>query len=62
LRVCNYELYCAETTFYEKSPMVSLKDGVNFAMLFTLRESRRTSDPALSRDCGKTSTASPLTP
>ena len=26
------------------------KDGVDFAMLFTLRESRRTSDPVLSRD------------
>ncbi|MCP4263134.1 MAG: hypothetical protein GY774_37340 [Planctomycetes bacterium] len=29
------------------------KDGVDFAMLFTLRESRRTSDPVLSRDQGK---------
>ncbi|MEJ2474053.1 MAG: hypothetical protein P8Y74_09235 [Desulfobacterales bacterium] len=25
------------------------KDGIDFAMLITLRESRRTSDPALSR-------------
>ncbi|MDX2448184.1 MAG: hypothetical protein QNK29_13425, partial [Desulfobacterales bacterium] len=29
------------------------KDGVDFAMLFTLRESRRTSDPVLSRVRGK---------
>jgi hypothetical protein len=28
-------------------PQVNSKDGVFFAMLFTLRESRRTSDPAL---------------
>ena len=29
------------------------KDGVDFALLFTLRESRRTSDPALSGDRGR---------
>ena len=28
------------------------KEGIDFAMLFTLRESRRTSDPVLSRDRG----------
>ena len=32
--------------------LVNPKDGIDFAILFTLQESRRTSDPALSRDCG----------
>jgi hypothetical protein len=31
------------------SPSVYSKDGVDFALLFTLRESRRTSDSALFR-------------
>ncbi len=31
---------------------VKPEDEINFAMLFPLRESRRTSDPALSRDRG----------
>ena len=30
-------------------PQVNSKDGVFFAMLFTLRENRRTSDPTLLR-------------
>jgi len=34
--------------------MVNSKDGVYFAMLFTLWESRRTSDPALLRVRSKT--------
>ena len=34
-------------------PQVNSKDGVFFAMLFTLRESRKTSDPALLRDRSK---------
>jgi hypothetical protein len=40
-------------------PLVLSKDGFDFAMLFTLRESRRTSDPALSRVRGKTQQLNP---
>ncbi|MGD8264756.1 MAG: hypothetical protein PVG70_20850 [Desulfobacterales bacterium] len=36
------------------------KDEVDFATLFTLRESRRTSDSALSRDCGRPLQLHPL--
>ena len=39
--------------FFIFTSLENLKDeGLFDAMLFTLRESRRTSDPALSRDCG----------
>ena len=48
-----YSQYYVENTIFWVSPIVNLKDGVDFAMLFTLRESRRTSDPVLSRDQGK---------
>ena len=60
--VRNYIQYQNKITIFRISPPVDSKDGVYFAILFTLRESRRTSDPVLSRDCGKTTTASPLTP
>ena len=45
-----YDPYHSEYTIFWISPIVNSKDGVDFAMLFTLRESRRTSDPVLSRD------------
>jgi len=38
---------------------VNSNDGVYFAMLLTLRESRRTSDPALLRVRSKKTTTSP---
>jgi len=51
--VCYYIRYHIESTIFWISPLVDSKDGVDFAMLFTLRESRRTSDPVLSRVRGK---------
>jgi hypothetical protein len=50
--VCYYSQYHSEVTIFWISQIVSSKDEVDFAMLFTLRESRRTSDPVLSRDQG----------
>ena len=50
--VRNYSQYYSNTTNFWISPSVNLKDGIDFGMLFTLLESRRTSDPSLSRDCG----------
>jgi len=47
-----YGHYHSEDTIFWISQIVSSKDGVDFAMLHTLRESRRTSDPVLSRDQG----------
>ncbi len=47
-----YSQYHSENTISWISPIVNSKDGVDFAMLFTLQESRRTSDPVLSRDQG----------
>ena len=52
LIVLYYAQYHSESTILWISPLVDLKDGVEFAMLFTLWESRRTSDPVLSRDRG----------
>jgi hypothetical protein len=50
--VCYYGQYYSENTISWIAPIVNSMDGVDFAMLFTLRESRRTSDPVLSRDQG----------
>ena len=47
-----YIQYHSEDTIFWISPIVNSKYGIDFAMLFTLRESRRTSDPVLSRDQG----------
>ena len=51
--VRNDDRYLCKTTIFRISPPVDSKDGIDFAMLCTLRESRRTSDPALPRDCGR---------
>ena len=48
-----YTQYHSDSTIFRISPLVNSKAGVDFAMLFTLRESRRTSDPMLSRIRGK---------
>jgi hypothetical protein len=50
---CYYNQYHRGNTISWIFHQVNSKDGVDFAMLFTLRESRRTSDPVLSRDRGK---------
>jgi hypothetical protein len=58
-----YSQYHSENTIFWISPIVNSKDGDDWAMLFTLLvfassydptgwESRRTSDPVLSRDQG----------
>jgi len=52
--VCNYNQYHIKVTDFRISLIVNSKDGIHFAMLFTLRESRRTSDSALSRVRSKT--------
>ena len=51
--VRNYIHHHSKTTIFRISPLLNSKDGIDFAMLFTLRESRRASDPAFSRDCGR---------
>ena len=43
--ISNYNQYHSKTTNFRISPSENLKDGIDFAMLFTQRESRRTSDP-----------------
>jgi hypothetical protein len=45
----NYYRYDSKITNFWLSPLVNSKDGVDIAMLFTRRESRRTSDSALLR-------------
>jgi len=45
----NYFQYHSKMTTFWIPPLVNSKDGVDFAMLFPLRESRRTSDSALLR-------------
>ena len=50
--ICYYSQYNSENTISWIPPIVNSKDWVDFAKLFTLRESRRTSDPVLSRDQG----------
>jgi hypothetical protein len=61
--VCYYNQYHSEDTILWIPQIVNSKDGVDFTMLFTLLvfafsfaptgwESRRTSDPVLSRDRG----------
>ena len=45
--------YHSESIIFWIPPLVNSKDGVDFAMLYTLRESRRTSDPVLSKIRGK---------
>jgi len=57
-----YIQYHSEDTIFWISPIVNSKYGIDFAMLFTLRESRRTSDPVLPRDRGSRLQPSPLTP
>ncbi|CAB1081880.1 hypothetical protein D1AOALGA4SA_9521 [Olavius algarvensis Delta 1 endosymbiont] len=47
--ICNYNQYHSKMTNSRIPPFVDSKDGIDFAMLFTLRESRRTSDSALLR-------------
>jgi hypothetical protein len=39
-------------TAFSGYPLFEFKEGVDFSVLFALRESRRTSDPVLSRDRG----------
>jgi hypothetical protein len=51
--ICYFDRYHGENINLWISPFVNSKDWINFAMLFTLRESRRTSDPVLSRNRGK---------
>jgi hypothetical protein len=51
--VCYYIRYNSESAILWISPLVNFNDGIYFAVLFTLRESRRTSDPVLSRIRGK---------
>jgi hypothetical protein len=34
--VCNYDEYHSKTTNFKISPSVNSKDGIDFAMLFTL--------------------------
>ena len=60
--VLNYTQFNRKSTIFWIFLMVDSKDGVDFAMLFTLRESRRTSDPVLSRDRGKILQLHPVTP
>jgi len=47
--VLNYNQNHSKLTNFWTPPLVNSKDGVDFAMLFPLRESRRTSDSALLR-------------
>ena len=54
--------YHANNVDLNSQPLVDSKDRVNFAMLFTLRESRRTPDPALLRVRSRLTTPSPLAP
>ena len=49
IMVRNYCQYHSKMTNSWIPPLVNSNDGVDFAMLFTLRESRRTSDSALLR-------------
>jgi hypothetical protein len=55
-----YSRYHNKSTIFWILPLMHSKDGVDFAMLFTLRESRRTSDPVLSRVRGKRLQLHPL--
>ena len=50
--ISNYNQYHSKTTNFRISPSVNSKDGIDFAMLFTQRESRRTSDPVALADQG----------
>ena len=50
---CYYNQYHRENTISWIFHQVNSRDGVDFFMLFTLRESRRASDPVLSRARGK---------
>jgi hypothetical protein len=60
--VCHYYLYHSGHTISRVSLFVNSKDGVDFAMLFTLRESLRTSDSALLRVRSKELRLHPQTP
>jgi len=44
-----YTKYRCDSVVSWTSPLVNSKDNIDFAMLFTLRENLRTSDPALLR-------------
>jgi len=59
---CNYNQYLSKMTNSWILPLVNSKDGVDFAMLFTLRESRRTPDSALLRVRSKELRRHPQTP
>ena len=50
--VCYYNRYHGVNVIFWISLLVNSKDKVDFAMLFTLQESRKTPDPVLSRDRG----------
>ena len=52
LMVCYYNRYHGVNVILWISLLVNSKDKVEFAMLFTLLESRKTSGPVLSRDRG----------
>ena len=59
---CYYIQYRIDSVISWIFPQVNSKDGIYFAMLFTLRESRRTSDPALLRVRSKKLRLHPQTP
>ena len=59
---CYYIENCIDSGISWKFPQVNSKDGIDFAMLFTLRESRRTSDSALLRVRSKKLRLHPQTP
>jgi len=60
--ICYYIQYRHDSAISWISPQVNSKDGVYFAMLFTLRESRRTSDSVLLRVRSKKLRLHPQTP
>ena len=39
--VLNYNQYHSKTTYFRISPSVNSKDGIDFAMLFTLKTTRK---------------------
>ena len=58
----NYCRYRSQMANFWMSPWVHLKDGIDIAMLFTQRESRRTSDSALLRVRSKVLRLRPQSP
>ena len=59
---CNNSQYHSDSAIFWISLQVNSKDGIYFAILFTLRESRRTSDPVLLRVRSKKLRLHPQTP